>query len=148
MSSFVALVVGDAAADVENDLAKRSTHRNLNKTGVFDFAADGENLSTGRFFRADASEPVSTVQNNFRDIGVRLDVIENRRLAEDALNSRERRTRTRFAALAFDGSHERRFLAADESAGAESYFYIKIKACAENIFAEQAVFLRLINSEL
>ena len=54
------------------------------------------------------------------DVGVGLHVVQDGGLAEQALHRRERRTGTRLAALALDGVHQRRFLAADERAGAQT----------------------------
>ena len=51
---------------------------------------------------------------------------------------RERRTRTRRAALAFDGGHQRGFLAADERARADADVYVEIERRFKNAAAEQA----------
>ena len=76
-------------------------------------------------------------QDDLGDIGVSLDVVEHRRLAEQALDRRERRTRPGLAPVALDACHQRRLLAADEGAGAQADLDIKIKAGVKDIFAQQ-----------
>ena len=64
------------------------------------------------------------------------------------LYRRERRTGTRLAALTLDRGHQSSFLTADERACAETKLHIKIKAGAEDVFTEQAVLTRLVDSNL
>jgi len=73
---------------------------------------------------------------------------EDRRLADQALDRRERRTGTGLAALTFDGGHQSGFLAADKRARAKTKLNIKRETGIENIIAEQAVFMRLIDRNL
>ena len=115
---------------------------------MVDFAAEREYLGALALFGAHRSKPLGTVEDNLRDVGVGLNVVENGGLLIQTLYSRERRTRTRLAALAFDGGHQSGFLAADERAGAETKLHVKIEAGAENIFAEQTVFTRLVDGNL
>ena len=102
LSSFELLAAGDTAADVVNDFAERRAHRNFDKTGVVNLSAESKHLCALALFGAHRSKPFRTVQYDLADIGVCLDVVEERRLAEKTLNSRERGTRTRLAAVAFD----------------------------------------------
>ncbi len=53
-----------------------------------------------------------------RQVGQRLDVVDDRRLAEQAADGRERRARTRHAAAALDAVDQRGLFAADERPGA------------------------------
>ena len=48
--------------------------------------------------------------------------------------------------MAFDRGHQRGFLAADERAGAQTQLNIKIKSGAQDVFAQQAIFPRLSDS--
>ncbi len=82
------------------------------------------------------------------NVRIGLHVIQHGRLLEQALERREWRTRSRFAAVAFDGGHQRGFLAADECACAKTDINIKIKAGFENILAQQSVFSGLIDRDL
>ena len=50
--------------------------------------------------------------------------------------------------MAFDGGHQRSFLAADEGAGAQAQLNIKGKAGAEDIVTQKAVFTGLLNGDL
>ena len=54
-------------------------------------------------------------------------------------------TRTGFAALAFDGAHEGGFFAAHECAGAHHDFDVEVEAGAEDVLAEQAVLIGLVD---
>ena len=78
----------------------------------------------------------------------RLDVVDDRGHAEQPLHCRERRTRTRHAALAFDTLHERGFLAAHEGAGAQLEHDFQVETAAQDVLAEQAVLGRLGNGGL
>ena len=51
------LAAGDAAADVENDVAERNAHRHFDQAGVVDLAGEREDRGAGRFGAADAVEP-------------------------------------------------------------------------------------------
>ena len=61
---------------------------------------------------------------------------------------RERRTRTRRAALAFDGRHQRGFLAANKRAGADADVDVEIERRFKNAAAEQAELLGLFDGVL
>ena len=55
------LAVRDTAADLLDDFAQGGTHRNLDQTGVVDFAAQGEDLGALGFFGTHGSEPFRTI---------------------------------------------------------------------------------------
>ncbi len=99
------------------------------------------------FFCTDGREPLGTFDKDLRDVGIGLDVVEHRRLAEQALDRREGRADARLAAVAFDRGHERRLFAADERAGAEAQLDVKIKAAAKDVFAQKAVLARLFDGD-
>ena len=69
-------------------------------------------------------------------------------MPKQALDRREGRTGTGLAAVALDGGHQRGLLAADEGAGAQAQLDIKVKAGAEDIVAQQAVFTGLLDGDL
>ena len=64
--------------------------------------------------------PVRALQDDLRNVGIGLHVVQHGGLAEQALDRRERRTGTRLAALALDGGHQSGFLAADERTRAQT----------------------------
>ena len=78
-----------------------------------------------------------------RHVGQRLDVVDDRRLAEQAADGRERRPRPRHAAAPLDAVDQRRFLAAHERAGALLDDDLEAEAGVEDVLPEQAVRLRL-----
>ena len=71
-------------------------------------------------------------------VGQRLDVVDDRRLAEQALDRRERRPRARHAALALDAVDQRGLLAADERAGAHLDDDVEVEAAVEDVLARAA----------
>ena len=50
--------------------------------------------------------------------------------------------------MAFDGGHQRGFLAADKRAGAQTQLNVKVESGAEDVFAQQAVFTGLADGDL
>ena len=82
-------------------------------------------------------------EDNPRDVGERLDVVDARRRVPQPLDRRERRPHARHAAPSLDRSDQRRLLAAHEGARALLQPDVKRKAAAEDVVAEQAPLLRL-----
>ena len=76
--------VRDAAADLVDDLAQRDAHRHLDQAGVVDLPGQGEHLGALALLGADAGEPVAAVADDRRDVGERLDVVDERRAAPEA----------------------------------------------------------------
>ena len=62
----------------------------------------GEHLGALALLGADRGEPLAAVADDRRNVGEGLDVVDQRRAAPQARLGRERRTRARAAALAFD----------------------------------------------
>ena len=144
---FEFFAVGAAAADVIDDLAHRGAHRDLDKPGVVDLAAERKHFRAAALFGTHGSEPIGAFENDLRNVRIRFNVVQDGRLSEQALDRRERRTGTRLAAVPFDGCHESRLFAADKRARAETDIEIEIKARIKDIFAEQAVFTRLFDRD-
>ena len=86
---------------------------------------------------------VGALEDDRRDVGEGLDVVEHAGLAPEARDRRERRARARLAAVALDRGHERGLLAADEGAGAHADLEVEVEAAAHDVLAEQAVLARL-----
>src|SRR5690606_14365517 len=63
----------------------------------------------------------------------RNDVVDDRRLAEEALDRGQRRTVAHHAALALEALEERRFLAADVGAGRLAYLEMEGSAAALHV---------------
>ena len=73
-----------------------------------------------------------------RHVGERLDVVDQRRPAVEALDRRERRLQARVAALALERVEQRRLLAADVGAGAAVDDQLEVAVAAEDVLAEVA----------
>ena len=104
-----------------DDLAQGRAHRHLDQAGVDDLAGQREDLGALALLGADGGEPVAAVADDRRDVGERLDVVDQRRAGpRDPTPAGIRRARERRAAPALDRGDQRRLLAADEGAGAEA----------------------------
>ena len=106
------------AAGELDQVAQRRAELDLVGARPRDVAGQAEQLRPGRALRADRGVRLAAHPRMQRDVGQRLDVVDDRRLAEQADLDRERRLVARLAALALDRFEERRLLAADVGAGA------------------------------
>ncbi len=79
------------------------------------------------------------------DVGVGFYVIEQRGLVPQTGLRRERRSRSRLAAAAFEGRHEGGLFAADKSAGAHADVEVEVETGAEDVRSEQPVLSRLFD---
>src|ERR1035437_1287964 len=120
LHGFDLAAVRRATAHFFNDDAQRRAHWNFDQAGVFNFAGERENFCAFAFLRADAREPFRAVAINRRHVREGLDVVDERRAAEQTALRREWWTRPRRAALSFDRRHERGFFAANKRARADA----------------------------
>ena len=126
-------------------LVDRSFHR---VAGVVDLAAQCENLGTGGGGNTDGLKPVSALQDDLRDVAQGFNVVDVGGAFKQTLDRRERGLRPGFTTLAFDGGHQGSFLAAHESAGAQTDVDVKVEISAEDVVAQQAVFMGLLDGLL
>ena len=103
-------------------------------------AREAEQLRPGRALGPDPGEGLAAVGHDAQDVGQRLDVVDDRRLAEQPDLDRERRLVARLAALALDRLEERRLLAADVGAGAAPELDVEGEARAQDVVTEEAGF--------
>ena len=113
-----------------------------------DFAGQGEDLGAAALVGADPREPIGPVVDHRRHVGEGLDVVDHRRLAPQAALGRVRRADAGLAALAFDRMDQGRLLAADERPRAQANFQIETVARAEDVFAQQAPLVTLVDRPL
>ena len=82
------------------------------------------------------------------NVGVGLHIVQHRGLAEQSLDRRKGWTGSGLAPLAFNGVHQRRFLAADESTCAQADMHIKAEIRTEDVLSQQAIGMCLLNGHL
>ena len=138
------LARGDAAADVEDDRGQRSAHGHFHQAAVGDLAGEGEDGRALALLGADAGEPVGAPVDDDGDGGQGLDVVDDGGFAVQPGLRREGRAGAGHAAPALDGGHQRRLLAADESAGAFLDMHAEVEAGAEDVLAQEALLLCLL----
>lgn len=139
LSSFKLLAVGNATADVEDDLTQRGAHGDLDNTRVAHATGQGENFGAFAALSADGGEPLTAVANDGRDTGEGLHIVNERGHAPETFDGRERWLRRGLTALTFDRMEQGCLFTADEGPGADAQLDIEIEGGAENIFAEEAV---------
>ena len=136
LSRFEFLAVGDAAADLFDDLPEGGAHGDFHQAGVLDLAAQSEDLGAFGLLGSHGGEPVRTLQDDLGDVGVGFHVIQDSGFLEQTLDRREGRTGTGLAPVAFDGGHQCGLLATDERTCAQTEVDVKVKAGAEDVFAQ------------
>ncbi|OPZ97152.1 MAG: hypothetical protein BWY71_01708 [Planctomycetes bacterium ADurb.Bin412] len=137
--AFAAFAIGNSAADIIDHLLEGSSHRDFDQAGTFDHAGEGEDFGAFAGFGAHGTEPIGAAFDNQGQVGQGLDVVDNGRLAEEALNRRERRPGPGHTAFAFDTVQQGGFFAADKGAGSHFENDVEVVAAVENVMAQQAV---------
>ena len=135
MYRFEFFAIGNTAANIVNDFAHGNTHWNFCQTGVINLTGKSKYFSAFRAFSTILAVPICTINNDLRNVSKSFYVIDVSRFTPQAGNCRERRTRTRHTAFTFDGSHERSFFTANESACTFFDMQFKIKTAVKNIIA-------------
>jgi hypothetical protein len=107
-----------AAADLVDDLAERQAEGRLEQAAMLHVAGDLDRDSAARPAHAEIFVIRAASVHDDGHGCQRDHVVDHRRLAEQSLDSRQRRLGAHDAALAFERIHQRRFLAADIGAGA------------------------------
>src|SRR5450759_4868084 len=111
-------IARDAAADVEDQLAQGHAHRYLDEAGVVQLAGQGEDLGARAVLGPHRPVPLGPVDDDQRDVGPGLDVVDVGRFAPQAGDRRVGRPRAWHPTPTLDARDQRRLLAADERAGA------------------------------
>src|SRR5206468_182115 len=103
-------------------------------------------LRAGVFFiPADLREPVRTAVDDVGQAGERLDVVDDRGAAEDAVDGRKGRLDARLASLSFQALDQAGLLAADVGAGSAVHVEVDRDPGAEDVLAEKALRVGLID---
>ncbi|OPY04819.1 MAG: hypothetical protein A4E67_02230 [Syntrophaceae bacterium PtaB.Bin038] len=137
------LSAGNPSADVVDDRPQRGAHRDLHETHVVHVAGEGEDLRPLALLGADAGVPGPAAQDDLPDVGEGFHVVQDARLLPETGDGGEGGPRAGHAALALDGGHQRRLLAADEGARALVDLDVEVEARAEDVLPEQAHLARL-----
>ena len=136
----------DAARVFVDQRASGDAHRQFVTARLVDVAADAIQLRPvaagvariGRVGRhAHRLEPLDAPIQDVRHAGERLDVVHDRRLAEQPLDGRKRRLDPRPRALAFEAFDQPGLLAADVRSRPAVQIHVEVFAAAENVLAEQ-----------
>ena len=115
-------------------------HLDLVDAGSSHAPGQREQPGARRSALAEGGERASAVRHDPRDVGQRLDVVHDGRLAVEADHGREeRRLDPREAALALQGLEQRSLVAADVRAGAGVHDDVEAEARAEDVAPERAV---------
>ena len=133
----------DAPANVEHDLPQRRTHGHLDEAGVVHLAGEREDLGAGALLGAEGPVMVGAVQDDVRNVGEGLDIVDVCGLAPQAGLRGERRTHARHAAPALDRCDEARLLAADERARAFLDLEMETVIRAHDVVAQQTRLFRV-----
>src|ERR1035438_5485090 len=117
--------VGDAASDLLHDFANGDAHGDFDQAAAIDLSGQCKDLRSPAGWGAAGGEGFGAVADNPRHTGERFDVVDDGRLAAEALFDRVGRPQPRHPALAFERLDQRGLLAADECAGAFAHFQVQ-----------------------
>ena len=137
--------VAAAAADLEDHLAQRHADRHLDQAGCWTAPVSAKAFVPPLRCGAQAGEPVRPVEEDAGHAGVGLDVVDVGRVAPEPGHRRIGRAHAGHAALALDRVHQRGLLAADEGAGAFLDDEVEVQPAAQDVLAQEAVRLRLVD---
>ena len=141
-------VLPHPAALLLEELADGRAHRHLVRAGPVDVTAAAEQPGAGALLGAERLEPGAAALDDVRKVGERLDVVDHRGLAVQALDRRERRLEPGLAAVALERVDERGLLAADVGAGATVDDDVAAEAAAVDVVADVPGGARLLDAAL
>ena len=131
------------AREVVDDLPRGDAELDLVVAGALDVARDRDDLGAGGLLGPDRRVPLGAAVHDVRHVHQRLDVVDQRRPAVEALDRRERRLQARVAPLALERVEQCRLLAADVGAGAAVHDQLDPVPGAEDVLAEVAAVVGL-----
>ena len=128
-------VVNDPAPLSVDQVAEGFAEGQFVVARLLDAPGERENFDARAVDGAHRLVPVRAVGEDERDVGERLDVVDDGRLAVQPERGRERRADARLAALALERFHQRGLFAADVRARAEVGVNVKRGFRAEEFIA-------------
>ena len=114
-------------------------HGQLVNAGLVDFSADAENPGAAVLGKPLPHEPVRAVQDDGRDVGQGLDVVDDRRRTEKPDDGRERGLEPRMSPLAFQGLEQGRLFAADVGPRAAVDEDVEVEPRPEDVFPQEVL---------
>src|SRR5260221_1692886 len=142
---FEFFAVGYAAGHIVNELFHVHAEWNFVDARLVDVTGDAEQASSAVSRRAAIGVSVAAFANDGRHGAEGFDVIDHGRTAIEANDGREWRLDARITALAFERFHKGGFFAAIVIARSSVDHHIVIEAAAENILAEVAALVGLLD---
>src|SRR5207248_4972913 len=131
---------GDATAYVINHLLGRISERQFIDTWIIEVSGKAGKAGAAIFFVGPkARVPFAPVQDNGRDGSDRLNIINDRWTAIEALDGGERWLKPRQSALAFEGLHQRGLFAYFVGAGTGVGQNVELTLAAEDVLAKKAL---------
>src|SRR5207247_242642 len=146
-----------AAAVPVYQLADGDAQGQLDAAGLVDVAAEAVELGAvaagvARVLRvgrhAHRLEPVGAAVDDVRHARHRLDVVDDGRLAEGALDGGERRLDARPGPLALQALDQARLLTTDVGPGPAVQVDVEVEVLAQDVAAEQVVGVQLVDGLL
>src|SRR5262249_39646731 len=126
----------------------RHLHRGFVHAGPLHLAADAVQLRPAVFLRAERRVPLRTPGDDDRHVAERLDVVDGGRLAVQPHDRGEWRVVARLRALAFQRFEQRGLFAGLVRAGAAVYVHVAVEAGSEDVLAEKAALVGLVDRAL
>src|SRR2546421_7183654 len=135
---------GHAPGEALDELAERRTELDLVVCGPLDVARHREDARARRPADPEAGVPVAAAFDDGRDGGQRLDVVDDRRLGEEALHRRERGLDARHRPLPLEARQQTGLVAGDVTARAAVEDHVEVEAGSEDVPAEEPALVRLV----
>ena len=114
LDGLVQFAVRDAAADIEDHLPYGRAHGNFDQAGTGDFARQREDFGSLAGLGPHSPVRLGTAVEDDRDVGQRLHVVDDRRLAKQSLHGGKWGSGTRHAPAAFNAVDQGRLFAANK----------------------------------
>src|SRR5581483_4100632 len=140
--------VGDTPAEVVDDLPERYPERHFHDAGVGHLAGQSEHLGAAALLGSDRRVPVAAVAHDGRDVGERLDVVDEGWLAPEPVRRGVGWAGARRPATALDRRDQRGLLAADVGARADAQVDPELERRVQDPRAQHALALRLVDGAL
>ena len=124
---------------------QRSAQRHLHQSGVAHLPHQGEDFGPRAFRTARFAEPGRAAGDDRRDVVPRLNIVDVGGTPPESLLRGKWRPGPGPSRFAFQGRDQGCFFPADESAGSLDHFYVELESTSQDVVAEHAIFMGLLN---